>query len=63
MLHDITEIIMQEKLNLAGIDVMQKGKNCVKLKIAIQINNWEELTKLINRVKRLPGVLDLQKGK
>ncbi|MFZ5391730.1 MAG: RelA/SpoT family protein [Patescibacteria group bacterium] len=63
MLHDITEIIMQEKLNLAGIDVMQKGKNCVKLKIAIQINNWEELTKLMNRVKRLPGVLDLQKGK
>lgn len=61
MLHDITEIIMDEKINLSGIDVMQKKKNYVKLKIAIQINSWEDLTGLISRIQHLPGVIKVSK--
>ena len=62
MLHDITEVIMDEKLNLVGIKTIRKTKKYAKLLITVNINDLDQLTSLINKISTLPGVEEVKKN-
>ncbi len=57
MLHDITKVITHEQINLTNISVrFNKSDGCAIIKLTLNIDSLDHLTKIIDHLNRLSGI-------
>jgi len=62
MLRDITKVISDANINLTNISVeSHQQKNIAKINLTINIDTYDHLSDLINKLSLLPGVNNVQK--
>jgi GTP pyrophosphokinase len=62
MLHDITQVISDANINLSNISVEPNTKpNIVNIAFTINIDTFDHLSDLINKLSLLPGVIEVFK--
>jgi len=61
MLHKITGIIVQDGLNLEGVRTMQGEVNYAKIIITLNVNDYEDLTSLIEKLLRISGIKSVRR--
>jgi len=61
MLHRITGVIVQDAINLEDIKTLQPEKNYAKIKITVNVNSLDDLTSLMDKLSRLPGIKTIKR--
>ena len=57
LLHDITALLSNEKINVTAVNTQSNAKTHeAKMKLSLEIENLERLSKLLTRINELPNV-------
>jgi GTP pyrophosphokinase len=57
LLHDITALLSNEKINVTAVNTKSNSKTHeAKMRLSLEIENLERLSKLLTRINELPNV-------
>ena len=63
IINDITHMVAVDKVSLNGINARKGKDNIVSVNLLVEVNNIEELTLLMKKIKSIPGVEEVYRVK
>jgi GTP pyrophosphokinase len=61
LLKDLTNLIAQANVNIAGINTLDQGGSMAELKINIRVADFGQLSALLSKLNAVPGVLEVRR--
>ncbi|MPM79849.1 Bifunctional (p)ppGpp synthase/hydrolase RelA [bioreactor metagenome] len=59
IINDITHVVAIDKVSLNGINARKGKDSIVSVNLLVEVNNIDELTLLMKKIKSIPGVEDI----
>ena len=59
VVNDITHVVVVEKISLNGINARKGKDNLVNINLLVEVNDINELTVLMKKLKSVPNVEDI----
>ncbi|MBU0744288.1 MAG: bifunctional (p)ppGpp synthetase/guanosine-3',5'-bis(diphosphate) 3'-pyrophosphohydrolase [Gammaproteobacteria bacterium] len=60
LVRDITNILSEEKILVTGLDLItDKKENTVKIKMTIEISGLNPLSQILNKISRVPNIIEI----
>ena len=61
LLKDLTNLIAQANVNIAGINTLDQGGSMAELKINLKVADFGQLSALLSKLNAVPGVLEVRR--
>ncbi len=61
LLHDLSGVVSEEGVNMSSVSSRSRRDNTAMVNATLEISNANQLTRILNKIERLPNVLDARR--
>jgi GTP pyrophosphokinase len=61
LLHDLSGVVAEEGVNMSTVSSKSRRDNTALVSATLEIGNANQLTRILNKIERLPNVLEARR--
>jgi GTP pyrophosphokinase len=61
LLHDLSGVVAEENVNMSAVSSRSRRDNTALVTATLEIGNANQLSRILNKIERLPNVLDARR--
>ncbi len=63
LLVDISKVFMEKKIDMNAVNVRTSKQGTATIDVGFQVNNTDELSMVVDKLRQVPGVIDIERAK